>query len=128
MKWISHIVQGILTLGFLMAGLTKLFSSAEQIREIYTDPLGYPSTFMYVIGAIELIAALALIAGYRWRRIAVGSSLVLVIVMIGAIASHLMVNAAADTILPAMYLILLIVLLVRLIRNEAVMKFRPQRT
>jgi uncharacterized membrane protein YphA (DoxX/SURF4 family) len=127
MKWVSHIVQGVLALGFLMAGLAKLFSSVDQIREMYTDPLGYPPVFMYVVRVVEIIAALGLIAGFRWRRAAAGSSLVLVIVMIGAIASSLMANAVVDTVLPAVYLILLTVLLVRLIRYEAVMKFQMRR-
>jgi uncharacterized membrane protein YphA (DoxX/SURF4 family) len=126
MKLLSHIVQGLLTLVFLAAGLTKLFSSREQIREMYTESLGYSPTFMYVIGAIELIAALMLIAGYRWRHIAAGSSLMLIVVMIGAVVSNLMVNAAADAIVPAVYLILLIALLVRWIRIEAAMRFRLQ--
>lgn len=123
MEWVSHIVQGVLVLGFLMAGLAKLFSSVDQIREMYTDPLGYSAAFMYVVGVVEIIAALGLTAGFRWRRAAAGSSLVLVIVMIGAIAS----NAVVDTVLPAVCLILLTVLLVRLIRYEAVMRFQLRR-
>jgi len=127
MKWIGHIVQGVLTLGFLMAGITKLFSSIDQIREFYTDPLGYAPSFMYLIGAVETIAALTLIAGYRWRLAAAGASLVLIVIMIGAIISLVMASAVAGALLPAVYLILLIALLVRLVRYETVFKIRQQR-
>ncbi|MFD1412996.1 DoxX family protein [Oceanobacillus jeddahense] len=126
MKWLSHIGQGILILVFLMAGLTKLFSNTEQIIEMYSDPFGYPPIFMYFIGVIELIAALGLIAGYRWRRIAVLSSLLVLILLLGIIASNLMINAFADALLPIMYLLLLIGLLIRLIHVESVMKIQPQ--
>jgi putative oxidoreductase len=128
MKWITHIVQGITALGFLMAGLSKLFSSEDQIREMFTDPLGYAPTFIYVIGAVETVASLTLIAGYRWRRAAAVSSLVLTIVMIGAIVSLLKANAVADAVQPAVHLVLLIVLLFRLIRTEAVFHHREDAT
>ena len=127
MKWICYVVQGLLTLGFLMSGLTKIFSSADQIREMFTDPLGYAPAYIYAIGVVETIAALALIAGYWSRRAAAGASLVLAVIMVGAIVSHLIANAAADAVLPAVYLVLLTLLLVRLIRYEAVVKFWPQR-
>lgn len=80
--------QGILAIGFLMSGATKLVSSADQINEMYVEPFGYASAFFYAIGAIETVSALALIAGYRWRRAAAGASFVLAVVMIGAIRSY----------------------------------------
>jgi len=127
MKWISHILQGVLTLGFLMSGLTKLFSSEAEIRAFYTDSLGYAPLFIYFIAAVETIAAFGLIAGYRWRLAAACSSLALAAVMIGASVSHLMANNAANAYLPIGYLILLIFLLVRLIRFEAVLKLHAKR-
>ncbi|WP_276352675.1 DoxX family protein [Cohnella caldifontis] len=124
MKWVARIVQGVLCVGFLMSGLTKLFSGLEQIREMYSDPLGYDPVFIYAIGAIETSAALALIAGFRWKRAAAAASVALAVVMVGAIASQLTASAPADAVLPAVYLILLVFLLVRLIRAEGAWKLR----
>jgi hypothetical protein len=48
MKWVIRIIQGILAAGFLMSGLMKLFSSAEQIREMLTETLGYRVGFKLI--------------------------------------------------------------------------------
>lgn len=85
-------------------------------------------SFIYAIGAVETIAAFGLIAGYRWRLVAAGSSFGIVVVMAGAIASLLWANAATDAVLPAVYVLLLAVLLLRLIRDEGVLKSRSRRT
>jgi DoxX. len=124
-KWLFRLIQGLLALAFLMSGATKLFSGEAQIREMYTDPLGYAPSFMYVIGALELIAALGLVAGFRWRRLAAASALGLAVILIGAIISHLAAGPASDAVLPAVYLVLLAALLYRLIGKEAAL--RPSR-
>jgi len=77
---------------------------------------------MYGIGALEIIAALGLIVGFRWRRLAAGSALVLAVILIGAIVSHLVANAAADAVLPTVYLTLLAALLYQLFGKESVWK------
>jgi len=121
-KRLYHLVQGLLVLAFLMSGVSKLFSNLTQIRETYTDPLGYAPWFIYGIGVLETIAALGLIAGFRWRRLAAGSALAIAVILIGAIVSHLAANAAAGAILPAVYLVLVALLLSRLIGQESVLK------
>jgi uncharacterized membrane protein YphA (DoxX/SURF4 family) len=124
MKWVTWIVQGVLSAAFLMSGLSKLASSLAQIREMYSDPLGYDPAFIYVVGVIETLAALALIAGFRWKRLAAAAAAVLAVVMVGACASQLSAGAPAAAVLPAVYLILLVFLLVRLIRAEGAWKLR----
>jgi uncharacterized membrane protein YphA (DoxX/SURF4 family) len=112
MKWVIRIIQGILAAGFLMSGLMKLFSSAEQIREMFTETLGYGAGFMYAVGAVETLAALALVVGYWRRNAALGSSVMLMVIMIGAIVSSLKEGLVADTALPLVYLVLLLVLFI----------------
>jgi putative oxidoreductase len=112
MKWVIRIIQGILAAGFLMSGLMKLFSSSEQIREMFTETLGYRVGFMYTVGAVETLAALALVVGY-WRiNATLGSSVLLIVIMLGAIVSSLKEGLVADTALPLVYLVLLLVLLI----------------
>lgn len=118
-----RLIWGVLALAFQMSGATKLFPTETLIREMYTDPLGYaPSFFMYVVGAPEIIAALGLIVGFRWRRLT-AASLGFAVILIGAIVSHLAAGVAKDAVLPAVYLVLLAALPYRLsskgIRIEA---------
>ena len=114
MKWAVRIVQGLLAVGFLMSGPAKLFSTADQLREMYTETLGYGAGFMYAVGAAETLAALALIAGFWQRLIAMGASGLLAAIMIGAIVSNLSAGLAADIALPLIYFILLLFLILKL--------------
>ncbi len=114
MKWAVRIIQGLLAVGFLMSGPAKLFSTADQLREMYTETLGYGAGFMYAVGAAETLAALALIAGFWQRRIALGASGLLAAIMIGAIVSSLSAGLATDIALPLIYFILLLFLILKL--------------
>jgi putative oxidoreductase len=75
------ICQALLALMFVYAGAAK-----------FTSPLwprmfarwGYPDHFYLVIGAVEVVAGVALLV----PRLATGASIVLVVVMIGAGATH----------------------------------------
>ncbi|TLS49628.1 DoxX family membrane protein [Paenibacillus antri] len=107
MKRAIGVVQALLVAGFLMAGSSKLFSSAEQIRAMFTETMGLGAGFMYVVGAIETIAALALIVGFWKREIAAFSAAVLTIVMIGAVAATLIAGLGADVVMQLLYLVLL---------------------
>jgi uncharacterized membrane protein YphA (DoxX/SURF4 family) len=111
MKWVIRIIQGILAAGFLMSGLMKLFSSVEQINEMFTETLGYGAGFMYTVGTVETLSALALVVGYWRRNAALGASVLLIVIMLGAIVSSLKEGLVADTTLPLVYLVLLLVLL-----------------
>lgn len=111
MKWIVRIVQALLSVGFLMAGLSKVFSSAAQLEELFTEPLGYGAGFMYLIGALETAAALGLLAGYRRRAAVLAAAALLTIIMTAAIISSLAAGMAADITLPVVYLALLLFLI-----------------
>lgn len=112
MKWVIRFIQASLAAVYLMSGLMKLFSSAEQISEMFTETLGYGTSFMYAVGAVETLAAMALIAGF-WKAIAsIISSVLLSIIMIGAIVSSIKEGLAADTGLPFALLILLFILII----------------
>ncbi|MFD0711781.1 DoxX family protein [Paenibacillus sp. GCM10027626] len=62
MKWFIRILQGLLASVFLMSGLMKVFISSEEIRTLYTETLGYEVGFMRIVGVVESLAAIGLIA------------------------------------------------------------------
>ncbi len=107
MRWGIWVVQGLLAAAFLMSGLMKVFISSEEIRTLYSDPLGYDVGFMRMIGVVEAAAAFSLIAGYRWSKLALAGSCVLVVVMAGAAISTL---ASGQAVTAAVSPILLLVL------------------
>lgn len=110
MKWIIGILQCIIVAGFLMSGLSKIFSSHDQLREMFTETMGYEPVFMYIVGAVETLAALLLVIGY-WRRTAVMvSCLLLTVIMLGAVVSSLMAELFSNVVIPMVYIILLSIL------------------
>ena len=112
MKWFVRIAQGLLAAVFLMSGLMKVFVSSEEIRTLYTETLGYNIGFMRLVGVAESLAAIGLIAGYRWPRLTLVSSSVLAIILAGATISTLVSGQGAATAgLPFVLLILAIFLL-----------------
>jgi putative oxidoreductase len=111
-KWGIRILQGLLVVGFLMSGILKLISSAEQIREMFTKPLGYGAGFMYGVGVTEIVAAIGLIVGF-WRiKTAVLSSGYLILLMVGAMVSNLKEGLLLDATIPFLYLILAVIVFV----------------
>jgi len=112
MKWFIRIVQGLLAAVYLMSGFMKMFVSDEEIRTLYTEMLGYGVGFMRTVGAVEALAAIGLLLGYRWPRIAFLSSVIIAIIMAGAVVSLLVSgHGAMSAALPFVLLALAIVVL-----------------
>lgn len=121
MKWFVRIAQGLLAAVFLMSGLMKVFVSSEEIRTLYTDTLGYGVGFMRLVGVVEAIAAIGLVAGYRWPKLSFVSSGVLAIVMAGATISVLVSGQGAGAAVP---LVLLALAIVIFFNSRPVARFR----
>jgi putative oxidoreductase len=80
------VLSAVLAVFFAVQGFSKFWGvPAEQWRIRFLH-WGYPSGFQYVVGAAELIAGLALLSS-RSRKMAAGT---LVMVMAGALATHLL--------------------------------------
>ncbi len=98
----SWVLAGLLALAFGFVGFLKLSTSPMEVA-VFTH-FGYPLWFMYVIGTIELAGALGLVCGRlidaRLPRMA---AIGLLIVMTGAIGSHLMFDPLS-LMLPAVVL------------------------
>ncbi|TVY02132.1 DoxX family protein [Cohnella terricola] len=125
MKWVSRILQGLLVLDFLFAGATKIFSSADQIKEMFTDNLGTPAALIYTVGAFEALAALVLLAGYRSQKAAVVSIAVMLVILIGATVTNLVAGLVGEAMVP--FVVLIFVAILMYLKRDALKSFRMLR-
>ena len=82
------VLQVLLVFPFLAAGIPKLASAPGWIARF--RGYGYPENFYLMVGAIELLGALALLI----PRLAAYGAMVLIAVMIGATVTHLLHSEA----------------------------------
>lgn len=109
MKWTARILHILLIPLIGSAGVFKLVSSAETIREVYTEPLhtlGYSVGFIYFIGVVELLVAAGLIAGFWRAAIGYASLLVAFVVLAGAVGSNLIAGLYGEAVSPLIGLLL----------------------
>ena len=104
-------VTVLLTLAFLGSGIMKL-TGADEIRQGFEN-WGYPVFFMYIIGLCEVAGAVGL-----WlRRFSYAAKVCLIILMAGAVATHLVFDSFTEAMAPII-LILLIAVTLALHRKE----------
>lgn len=112
MKWLARILHVLLVPLIASAGVFKLMSTADTIREVYTEPLsplGYGVGFIYAIGIMELLAAVGLLVGF-WRAAVGFASLgVIFIVLAGAVGSNLIAGLYTEAFSPLIGLLLTVV-------------------
>lgn len=75
---------------------------------------GLSESIFYLIGGIKLLAALALFFGLRFKRIVVPSTQIIAVLMIGAIAMHLKVADPLLKSLPAIGMLSMCLIILRL--------------
>ncbi len=99
---LAWVVAGILATIFLLAGITKLMGHEMHVQNFAR--WGYPAWAMTAIGVLEVICGIGvLIPGMR--RFVTGS---LVLVMIGAIITHVINGEMGAILVPSLLLILCI--------------------
>ncbi|MEW9501021.1 DoxX family protein [Jeotgalibacillus marinus] len=87
MKWVVRILQALLIVAFVMAGIMKLTGNVDQV-ELFTETFDYSKSFMYFVGVCEILGALGLLIGFWKSKIALLASGGLVLLMGGAAYSH----------------------------------------
>ena len=112
---IGWIITGLLVLAFLMAGGVKLSGQEEMVQNF--DKWGYPIVFMYVIGLFEILGAIGLLV----KNFRIFSAIGLILLMLGAIGTHL-INGEAF--FAPLILLLLLVLLAAILKNTLYQKVR----
>lgn len=107
---VSTILQVVLGLGFIMFGLMK-FGSKQMVEGF--KHYGYSSGFRIFTGAVEIVAAVLLIAGIWNGTLAAIGSFLVVATMIGAIFTHIKIqDKLKDMMMPIILLVLGAIVLV----------------
>lgn len=117
MLWV---IQALLAVAFLTAGMLKLVRSTEQLRPHMGWVESVPAGVVKLIGAIEVLGAAGLILPALLHIAVVLTPLAaagLVVVMIGAIATHVRLHEAGRSFAPLALGILALVV--------AVLRFGP---
>ena len=103
---VQIVVTVLLTLAFLGSGIMKL-TGAGEIRQGF-EHWGYPVFFMYIIGLCEVAGAIGL-----WvRRFSYAAKVCLIILMAGAVATHLVFDSLTQAMPPIILIVLIAVTLV----------------
>ena len=103
MYWPKSKVQIVLTvllaLAFLLSGIMKL-TGAEQATQGFEN-WGYPIFFMYIIGLCEVAGAVGL-----WlRRFSFAAKVCFILLMAGAVLTHLVFDTVKEAVPPIILII-----------------------
>lgn len=114
MTILAGVLQGLLALLFVMAGVQKVAGSKMHTEAF--KKWGYPQWFRVVTGVIELGAAVLLIVGFWNETVTIIGAAILVAVGVGGIITHVRIkDSFKDTamigVLGILALILLLILL-----------------
>lgn len=102
---VQIVVTVLLTLAFLGSGVMKL-TGQEQIRQGF-EHWGYPVFFMYVIGLCEVAGAI----GMWLARFSYAAKVCLILLMAGAVGTHLVFDTFMEALAPIILIILIAVTL-----------------
>ena len=99
MQALTIIVSGLLALLFLYTGLSKEFGAAQSIA--FREHLEIPPAQWRLIGVLELAGALGVILALVLRPLGVAAAVGLVVLTLGAIATHRRAGDPPRAALPA---------------------------
>ncbi len=108
--WVVRVILG----GFLLIAGQAKFTMSAIWGPKFTD-WGYPDGFLYVVGALEIIAAIMIFIPKwsKWGAYLTG------VIMIGAAITHLVNGEAREVLSPGIYMVLIAILLL-LLRKKTV--------
>ena len=109
------VALGVLNVWLLRAGKPSPFrgGSATNLREEF-PAYGLPSAMLYLVGAIKILLALALIAGIWFPALVRPAAIGMGFMMLGAVAMHLKIADPLKKSLPAAGVAVLCLLIVLL--------------
>jgi uncharacterized membrane protein YphA (DoxX/SURF4 family) len=112
MKYLKHVLMAVVSITVLNVWLLRFNKptiyrggQAKTMIEEFAA-YGLSETFVYVIGGLKVLAALGLVVGFFYKKLIVPSSLVIAVLMVGAIFMHFKVQDAAIKFLPATLMLL----------------------
>ncbi len=101
----TFIIQGILVVMFVMAGMGKVAGSKMQIEGF--DHFRLPQWFRVVTGIVELIGAALLVVGFWLTGWAIAGALLLGLTGIGGIMTHVRAKDSFKATFPIIVLCIL---------------------
>ncbi len=111
MKTVIPILQMIVALGLLNVWLLRFNQStayrggqARSMVEEFTA-YGLPGWFTYVVGTLKVGGALCLIAGIWFHSLVSPATLVIGILMVGALAMHMKIGDSFKKSVPALFML-----------------------
>ncbi|MBT2756859.1 DoxX family protein [Mesobacillus foraminis] len=110
MKWTVRILQGLLAIGFLLFGFMKVSANPMQV-DAFTNVYGYGTTFMYVVGIVEIMSAIGLVIGFGKTNLVPFFSGILTVVMAGAVFTHLIAGQGFGVAMTPFILLILAIIL-----------------
>ncbi|WP_075618811.1 DoxX family protein [Paenisporosarcina indica] len=113
MEWLTWILQGLLGLAFIMAGLGKVTGSKMHVEGF--EHWRLPQWFRVVTGFLEIAAAGLLIAGFWVDHLALYGAVILSAVGIGGVLTHVRVKDGLKESFPIFVLGVLAIVLVFLL-------------
>ncbi|MEX2460031.1 MAG: DoxX family protein [Paenibacillaceae bacterium] len=102
MDILAIVLQSLLALAFLMAGMGKITGSKMHVEGF--KQWGLPQWFRVVTGIVEFVAAAALIIGFWEPSWAAAGALLLGVTAIGGILTHLRVKDSLKQTFPIILL------------------------
>lgn len=116
-KYTQRALQVILVLLFLGPAFMKLTAN-PMIVESFTN-FGYPLAFMYFIGICELLGALGIaFGGFVHKKLPLMATFGLMIIMVGAIGSHIVFGDPIATAVPALVFLVLLGIHARILSKQ----------
>jgi putative oxidoreductase len=110
---LTWIIQGLLGLAFLMAGLGKITGSKMHIEGF--EHWRLPQWFRVVTGIVESVAAVLLIGGFWMDDLALYGAIILAATGVGGVITHLRVKDGLKEMMPIFVLGFLAIILVFLL-------------
>jgi uncharacterized membrane protein YphA (DoxX/SURF4 family) len=102
---LTIVLQSLLSLVFLMSGLSKIAGAKQQV-ESFTH-LGLPQGFRVFTGLVQIVGVALLVIGYWDTGIAALGGLWLGVTMLGGVLAHLRARDSIGKALPAFVLAVL---------------------
>jgi putative oxidoreductase len=102
MNVLSIVLQSLLLLAFLMAGMGKVAGSKMHVEGF--NQWGLPQWFRVVTGIVELVGAVALIIGFWEHSWAAVGALLLGVTAIGGVLTHIRVKDSFKQMFPIVLL------------------------
>ena len=102
------IALGLLNVWFLRNSKSTAYrgGSAKTLKEEFAA-YGLPSFAYYVVGTLKIGSAVALIVGLRNQSVTFIASMIIVVLMIGALAMHIKVKDTLKKSIPAFIMLIM---------------------